>query len=122
MDAFLTALAPHLLELFAAILTIIIGWLAAQARARWGIEIEARHREALHSALMTGVRHALARGLQDRKAVAEVAVKYVRASVPDALSALQPGPQQLLEMAEATLEGRLTRDRDASDRLRDGRF
>ena len=56
MDAFLTVLAPHLLELIAAILTIIIGWLAAQGRARWGIEIEARHREALHSVLMTGVR------------------------------------------------------------------
>ncbi len=53
MNAFLTAIAPHFLELIAAIVTIIIGWLAAQARARWGIEIEARHREALHSALMT---------------------------------------------------------------------
>ena len=122
MDAFLTALAPYLLELLAAILTIIIGWLAALARARWGIEIEARHREALHSALMTGVRHALARGLQEREAVAEATVDYVRTSVPDALSALRPGPQQLIEMAEATVERRLTRDRDLADRLRDGPF
>ena len=36
MDAFLSALAPHFLELIAAILTIILGWLAAQARTRWG--------------------------------------------------------------------------------------
>ena len=104
MDAFLTALTPHLIELIAAIATIILGWLAAQARARWGIEIEARHREALHSALMTGVRHALARGLQGREAVSEAAVNYVRTSVPDALRALKPEPQQLVDMAEAQLE------------------
>jgi hypothetical protein len=105
MNAFIAALTPHLLELIAAIATIIIGWLAARARARWGIEIEARHREALHSALMTGVRHALARGLQEQDAVAKAAVDYVKTSVPDALGALRPAPQQLIMMAKATLEG-----------------
>ena len=66
----------------AAILTLIIGWLAAQARARWGIEIEARHREALHSALMTGVRYAVARDLKEPNVDAKAAVDYVRTSVP----------------------------------------
>ena len=70
IDALLAALAPHLLELIAALATAIIGWLAAQAKARWGLEIEARHREALHSALMTGVRHALSEGVQGRTAIA----------------------------------------------------
>ena len=82
MDAFVTALAPHLLELIAAILTIIIGWLAAEARARWGVEIEARHREALHSALTTGVRYALSRGHQDQKAATEAAVDCKRRRAP----------------------------------------
>ena len=68
IDALLAALAPHLVELIAALATAIIGWLAAQAKARWGLEIEARHREALHSALMTGVRHALSEGVQGRTA------------------------------------------------------
>ena len=54
---------------------------------------------------MTGVRYALARGLQERETVAEAAVRYVRTSVPDALGALKPAPQQLIEMAEAKLEG-----------------
>ena len=71
MYAFLTALTPQLIELIAAIATIILGWLAAQARARWGIEIEARHREALHSALMTGVRYAVARDLKESNVVAQ---------------------------------------------------
>jgi hypothetical protein len=105
IDALLAALAPHLLELIAALLTAIIGWLAAQAKARWGLEIEARHREALHSALMTGVKHALSEGVQGRTAITRAAVGYVRVSVPDALAALKPGPGQLTDMAEATLEG-----------------
>jgi hypothetical protein len=105
IDALLAALAPHLLELIAALATAIIGWLAAQAKARWGLEIEARHREALHSALMTGVRHALSEGVQGRTAITRAAVGYVRVSVPDALAALKPGPGQLTDMAEATLEG-----------------
>jgi hypothetical protein len=105
MEMILKAMAPHLLELSAAIVTVIIGWLAAKAKTKWGIEIEARHREALHSALMTGVRHALSQGLKDRAAVALAAVEYVEASVPDALSALRPSPHRLIDMAEATLEG-----------------
>ena len=92
IDALLAALAPHLLELIAALATAIIGWLAAQAKARWGLEIEARHREALHSALMTGVKHALSEGVQGRTAIAEAAVDYVHTSVPDALAALKPQP------------------------------
>ena len=75
------------------------------AWARDGIEIEARHREALHSALMTGVRRALASGLQEREAVAEATVNHVRTSVPDALAALNPAPRQLVDVAEATLDG-----------------
>jgi hypothetical protein len=105
MDELLEALAPHLLELISALATAIIGWLAAQAKARWGLEIEARHREALHSALMTGVKHALSEGVQGRTAITRAAVDYVRTSVPDALAALKPQPDQLTDMAEATLEG-----------------
>jgi hypothetical protein len=106
MHTILQALAPHLLELIAAILTLIIGALAAKARERWGIEIEARHREALHSALMTGMRHALASGIEGRDSLAEATVAYARASVPNALEALRPSAAHLLDMAEAALERR----------------
>ena len=105
IDALLEPLAPHLLELIAAVATAIIAWLAAQAKERWGLEIEARHREALHSALMTGVRHALSEGMQGRTAIARATVDYVRTSVPDALGQLKPSPEQLTNMAEATLQG-----------------
>ena len=72
--------------------------------ARWGIEIEARHREALHAALMTGVRHALARGAAGAQGGGGSRGDYVRTSVPDALRALRSEPEQLVEMAEAKLE------------------
>ena len=44
--------------------------------------------------------------------MAGAAVDYVQTSVPDAVRALRPGSQQLIDMAEATLESRLTRSRN----------
>ncbi|MGR3593128.1 MAG: hypothetical protein ACU0B9_07440 [Limimaricola soesokkakensis] len=102
MDAFLTALMPHLLELLAAILTLIIGWLAACARARWGVEIEARHREALHSALMSGVLRAAELGWE-RDVIADEALAYARQSVPDAIRALGAPDSVLRQLAEAKI-------------------
>ena len=105
MDAFLTALAPQLIELIAAIGTIIIGWLAAQARPL-GIEIEARHREALHSTLMTGRRactRAWPAGPGRRCRACGELRSHQRAGCSECAAAI---PQLLIGMAEATLEGR----------------
>ena len=93
---------PHFLEIFGAILTVLIGWAADTARRRWGIEIEARHREALHSALMTGARMAIQRGMTGAGA-AELAVGYAQSSVPGAIRALQPAPEVLSNLARAKL-------------------
>jgi hypothetical protein len=56
------ALLPHALEILGAVLTVLIGWAADAARRNWGIQIEAKHREALQSALLTGARMAIQRG------------------------------------------------------------
>ncbi len=40
-------------------LVALIGWLAAILKKKTGIEIDAKHRDTLHSALMTGVTAAL---------------------------------------------------------------
>lgn len=100
LTALLQALLPHFLEILGATLTVLIGWAADTARRRWGIEIEARHREALHSALMTGARMAIQRGLTGAKA-AELAVGYAQSSVPGAIRALQPAPEVLSNLARA---------------------
>ncbi|WP_444464249.1 hypothetical protein [Rhodobacter capsulatus] len=89
--------------LLSAIVGLIIAWAAATAKQRWGIEIEGRHREALHSAIMSGVRAALLARLP-REAVVSAALDYTRASVPDALKALRPDDAVLTRIVEAKLK------------------
>lgn len=102
-----------LTELYAAVLplllSVIAAWLAralvaaaAEAKRRWGIEIEARHRDALHSALMSGIRAALGRGLRGEDAIA-AAITYAGQSVPDALDRLQPDAAVMADLAASKL-------------------
>lgn len=102
LNDMLTAAMPALLALFGTALTIILNRAAAAARQRWGIEVEARHREALHSAIMSGVQAALLRGVQPQDAV-KAAVVYASKSVPDAMRNLSPSPEVLQSIAEAKL-------------------
>jgi hypothetical protein len=104
MSMIWTALAPHLLELFSAVLMAIITWIAAEFRRRTGIEVAADARARLHSAALTAIRSALVSagylpGSQPSPAAIEKAVAdaqaYVEASVPDALRTLGPSPDVL---------------------------
>ncbi|MDD9740897.1 hypothetical protein PVW47_14045 [Marinovum sp. SP66] len=101
MNDLLTTFEPQILEILGMIITVLIGLAAAQFRRWTGIEIEARHREALHSAIITGVKRAMRHG-PDR-AVQEwrdAAVTYAKASVPDAIRKLVPGDGILDSLAE----------------------
>lgn len=99
---FLAAVMPLLLQFLAAIVGLFLARAAHVARARWGIEIEEVHREALHSALMSGIRAALLRGLRGNAAVS-AAIHHASRSVPDALAALHPGEGVLISIAESKL-------------------
>lgn len=103
LDSFITAAAPGVVELIGLALTGIIGWAAAKARAKWGIDIEARHREALQSALLNGARLALDRQLTG-KAATDLVLTFIRASVPDAIGNLKATPDVLTDLARAKLE------------------
>ena len=70
---------------------------------KFGIDIEARHRDALHSAIMTGVRLALVNGMS-KEAVVTAALDHARLSVPDAINALGAGKTVLVNIAEAKLQ------------------
>lgn len=96
------ALLPTLLQLIAAVLGALMIRATSLASSRWGIEIEARHREALHSAIMSGIAAALSKGLTG-KAALEAALAYTTKSVPDALHALNPSAEVLLSLAESKL-------------------
>lgn len=97
------AISPHLIELFSAGVLALVAWLATTVKARWGIEIEARHREALHSAIMSGVRAALGRGMAPNL-VMEYAVQYAKGSVPDAIKKLGPSKDVLNLLAQAKIQ------------------
>jgi len=100
----LPLIAPHLLEIFGLLITLLIGWIAKRLRDWTGIQIEARHREALHSALMTGVRYAIERNLPPAAAV-DTAVSYAqRIGAPDAIAALGASRDTLGAIARAKMQ------------------
>ena len=106
MDTITSAIITQIvLPIVATIVTALIGWAAAQARTRWGIEIEARQREALHSALMTGAQLALSRlGPQaSQTALTAAAVEYAERSVPGAMTGLKPAASTLHDLALAKI-------------------
>lgn len=97
-----SAATPVLLQAFSAILAAFLLWVANLARVRFGIEIEARHREAIHSALMSGIRAALSKGLTGQEAIS-AAIDHAARSTPDAILKLKPKDGVLEGIAQAKL-------------------
>jgi phage-related protein len=100
------ALLPTLLQIISAILGVLLIRISTVAKTRWGIEIEARHREALQTALMSGIQAALSRGESGPDAISS-AVKHAAESVPDAITALKPASGVLASIAEGKLRDAL---------------
>mgnify|MGYP003148949502 CR=1 FL=1 len=97
-----TAAMPLLLQALSAVLMALLLWAGNTARERWGMEISARRREALHSALMSGILAALGRGLSGQDAV-RAAIDHATKSTPDAIRKLKPAPGVLESIAEGKL-------------------
>lgn len=87
------------------LLTALIGWVSMVLNKKYGMDIEARHREALHSALLSGARLAIAGKLTGSAAIA-VNRKYTVEAAPDAVRAfkLDERLDKLDELAESKLE------------------
>jgi type II secretory pathway pseudopilin PulG len=79
----LEAFLPVLATLATALIPVMVGYIADRVRRWTSIEIEARHREALQSALANAARIILAGGTMVE------GIAYVEKSVPDALKALK---------------------------------
>ena len=111
LDILNTLIAPYVADIAGAVATALIGYLVALVKARFGIEIEARHREALHSAMTTGMLLALSRlGVGASKtALTTAAVEYAKASVPDALKKLAPSDGVLADLAVSKLQSILSK-------------
>lgn len=87
-------LTPYIPVLLDALVYGLIGYAALLIRRWTGIEIEAKHREALHSAIRNGVLQAASRGMTGPEAKKLIA-GYVTESVPEALVRLAPSPEVL---------------------------
>lgn len=98
----MSTLAPYLMEVLGLIITALIGMVAARFQQWSGIQIDARHREALHKALMTAAQAAVGRHMSGAVAV-DFVEEYVGQSVPDALRRLKPSAGVLVELARAKL-------------------
>jgi len=106
----LDVLEPHLLEILSMIITAAISMAALYLRRWTGIEIEARHREALHSAIMSGVESALQHGPgKAADQLVDEAVAYARKSVPDAIARLAPDNVILRRLADRYVRTALER-------------
>jgi ABC-type multidrug transport system fused ATPase/permease subunit len=103
--------APYLFTAISAAVVAVLGWLTSLFQRWTGIQIEARHREALHSAAMTGVAAAFNKigqradtiTLDVRTALVKEGVEWMLKSVPDALKYFDLSPQTLATLVEAKL-------------------
>ncbi|RMC29670.1 hypothetical protein [Paracoccus alkanivorans] len=109
IDSIQNILQPIIVDYAAWLILGALGWFFRRLPERWRIEIEAKHREALHRALHSGAELLIdtiqkhpAVAVPDR-AIGEI-VDYVRMSVPGAIRRLGPSLEQ---MARAKLRERL---------------
>lgn len=91
LDTLVGVVRPIGIEMIGLVVAASLTWAAKRFRDWTGIEIEARHREALQSALTNAAVLAAARG-------STVAVGYVLASVPDAVRHFRLDEGKLLDL------------------------
>lgn len=114
MEDVIRELMPAFTALVMTVVTGLLTWVSVWLKARFQIEIEARHREALHSALETGVTRVLDKlatlpQVREADAAIREVVVYAQGSVPDAIKALAPSTAQLRNMAVAKAKEALLR-------------
>lgn len=83
-------LVPEILAALGTLVTLAIGWAATKFSQLTNIKIEEQHRQALHSAINTGIQLALTKfgaggRIDVKNALVASAAEWVIKSVPDAL-------------------------------------
>lgn len=112
IDSLQNIVQPVVVDLLLFLILGAIGWLMRRLPEKWRVDIEAKHRDALHQALDTGV-GLIVDTMQRHPAVAvpDAAagqiVDYVRRSVPGAIRKLGPSQAHLEAMARAKLQSRV---------------
>ena len=93
-EELIEALLPYVVAGIVSVVSLLWGYAALYAKRKWGIQIEAIDREALHSAIATGVDLVTDKGMTRDQRI-DAVKDYVAKSVPDALRKLAPSPDVL---------------------------
>lgn len=96
-------LLPAVLPIISTVVGAVLLRLSATVKDRWGIEIEARLRETLHSALMTGISMAFSKGLSGDEAVKAAVGHVITKGAPAAVDYFELDLNDLAEMASGKL-------------------
>lgn len=104
-------LRPYVVEVAGILVAAVLGWLSMKANKMFGLSIEAKHREALQSALMNGVQRGVATldrvashtDIDTRSAIVAEGLRYVQAYAPDAVKYFNLTPADLGDLLEARL-------------------
>ncbi|WP_046869346.1 hypothetical protein [Microvirga massiliensis] len=105
------ALQPLLTEMITVLIAIALTWLWNLLRCKFGLEIEAKHREALQTSLTNAAGLIVARAgtaatglrLDVRSVLLAEAVEYVLKAAPDALKHFDLTPESIREKLEAKI-------------------
>lgn len=103
---FFSVLLPYLVEVAAIFISIVVGWLVAKISKLTGLQIEAKHREALQTALQNAANYGLnSLGAKADRITFKVqneliatALNYIQKSSPDAIAYFGLSPVRLREM------------------------
>lgn len=112
IDSIQSIIQPILVELLLTLILAVLAWFLRLLPERFRMDIEAKHRVALHSAINTGV-GLLIDTMQKHPTIAApdmaigTVLDYVERSVPDAIRRLGPSRAQLEDMARAKLQHQL---------------
>lgn len=107
-----TSIQPTLLTILAALATGIIGFVAQATHQKAIVDLEAGHRDAIHTAIQTGLGLALSRfgefltskPVDTKNSIINTVIAYVAKSVPDALKHFGMDDVHLSNMIESKLE------------------
>lgn len=111
VQSFIDPLRPYVMEIVSIVAAGLVGYVARRVNMLTGLNIEARHREALQSALENGARLAfdhLTRDSEGKRlpvgnAGVEAGVNYVLRSVPDAVRFFGLTPQRVSDLMRPKL-------------------
>lgn len=107
-EGFFGWLRPYAVELMGLVIAAAIAWASKKFHDWTGIEIEAKHREALQSALRNGANLAIDKipvggPIDVRSAPVAAAIRYVLESVPDAVNYFGLSPEKIADLLKPKL-------------------